>query len=256
MNDIEVHSLITKILQSFYRLRLWNVTEKASLRITVLKLLQLFYFASFVASMAVGACMSYDKDEYIFLTVAAMINGVIVYRMATIIWKKNEILLFVRELGKHSIEHEGDFIRVNIKLENFIKFAKAFILMCVLGVTFALFVPVISSENKLVFNIALPPQWKNNEVVFWIAHLYSVLGCTYSSLSLLLSVIIWYLMINCAIQYEMLGNQLRNLGLEKMKASKEEIQKLFLQDLIAAIEIHLKLKKYIVRRLFVTVANL
>lgn len=188
--------------------------------------------------------MSNDKDEYIFLTVAAMINGVIVHRMANIIWKKNEILTFVRELGKHPIEHEGDFIQVNIKLENFIKFAKAFIMMCVIGVTFALFVPVISSEKKLVFNIALPPQWKSNEVAFWMAHLYSVLGCTYSSHSLLLSVIIWYLMINCAIKYEILGNQLRNLGVQKKDVSKEDVQKLMLQKLIAAIKIHIKLKRY------------
>lgn len=243
MCDIKLHNFVNQIIQTFYRLKLWNVEEETSFRSSLPKILQLLYFASFVASMAGGACMSNDKDENIFLTVAAMINGVIVYRMANIIWKKNEILTFVRELCEHSIKNHEQFVQVNGKLEKFIQFAKAFVWMCVMGVTFALFVPVISSEKKLVFNIALPAHWKSSEIIFWMAHLYSVLGCTYSSHALLLSVIIWYLMINCSIKCAILGNKLRNLGVQKTQFSKHQNQKLFLQDLTDVIKFHLKLNK-------------
>jgi len=196
--------------------------------------------------MAGGACISTDKDEYIFLTVAAMINGVIVFKMANIIWKKNEILSFIQELcNHHSINDLEKFIEFNSKLKRFMIFAKSFIWLCVVGVSFALFVPVISAEKKLVFNIALPSDWKNNEIVFWMAHIYIIVGCTYSSLSLLLSIVIWYIMINSAIKYEVLENQLRNMGVKKQNNTEIEIQAFLLQDLIAAIRTHLKIKKYL-----------
>lgn len=245
MYNIEIHNFINKIIESFYRLRLWNVLDDTPILVNVLKHFQLLYFASFVLSMATGAFITNEKDEFIFLIVAAMINGVIVYRMATIIGKKNEILGFIGEFGRHSnIKNKEDFVQINNQLDNLIKFAKAFVWMCVVGVTFAMFVPVTSSERKLVFNIALPTQWKRNDIIFWVAHLYSVLGCTYSSHSLLLSIIVWYLMVNCAVKYKLLGNQLRDLGVQNNLVSKEERPKFMMRELIAVIKAHLKINKY------------
>lgn len=245
MSRIGIHDTIKQIIATFYRLRFWDIRNRTSFRETGLQLFHFIYFASFVALMAIGACINIDKDEYIFLTVAAMINGVVVFKMAYIIWKKNEILSFIHELCNHrSINDIEKFIEFNSKLKKFMIFAKSFIWLCVIGVSFALFVPVISAEKKLVFNIGLPTDWKNNEIVFWVAHIYIIVGCIYSSLSLLLSIVIWYVMMNSAIKYEMLEDQLRKSGVQKENITEVEKQKFLLEDLIAAIRIHLTVNKY------------
>lgn len=245
MFNIEIHNTINQIIATFYRLSFWDIKNATTFRETGQQLFHFIYFTSFVVMMAAGACKSVDKDEFIFLTVAAMINGVIVFKMAYIICRKNEILSFIHKLCNHrSIIDLEKFIELNIKLKKFMVFAKSFIWLCVTGVTFALFVPIISTEKKLVFNIALPSDWKNNEIVFWIAHLYIIVGCTYSSLSLLLSVVIWYLMINSAIKYELLETQLRNIGVQEQNTTEVNRKKLLLQELIAAIRTLLGIKKY------------
>lgn len=243
--DIQIHNFIEKILSSFYLLKLWNASdgETTSYGLSnTLKWLQLLYFASFVLSMAGGAYLSTDTDEIIFLTVAAMINGVIVCRMAIIIAKKNEIAAFVQELGTHTINNANDFTRIDGDVERFIKFAKAFVMMCVAGVTFALFAPVLSGGKRLVFNIALPTQWKDNAFVFWMAHFYSVLGCVYSSHALMLNVLIWYLMLSCSLKYQVLGNRLKKFGVQH-SITRRKKRNLFLREMILTTATHLRINE-------------
>lgn len=86
----------------------------------------------------------------------------------------------------------------------------------------------------MILNIALP--WEDGPIIYWIKHVFIVIGCIYPIVSISLTIIIMYLMVNIEIKYEMLGNQLKVLGTinnrtnenVKLKVSKTEI---FLRDL-------------------------
>lgn len=243
MYRTDVPTTINRIIAVFYVLKLWNRREGT--QAAGLKVFHLTIYVLFFSSVVLGACQTNEKDEFVLLSVASIITFVHIFRLWYILFKKAEIIVLINELSAHSTNDGEEFQQINNKLENWMIFAKYFILMCSGELLLISTFPLISGERNLVFSIAFPFDYKRSQIAFWIAHSINVLGCSYAVLCFLLSIIVWYLMVNGAITYEMLGNRLRNMhtATQNPKISKKMEQNLFIKSLIEGIETHLKVKK-------------
>lgn len=236
---------MNQIINVFYGLGLWTVKE--TICGAGRKLFQFIYYISFVTSLAVGAVLSNDLDEFVFLAAIAILTTVHIFRLFSIIWKKDDILKLIHQTGTHSTNENDEFVQVNQRLNKFVKFVTYFVSICIVEAGLVLISPIFSTEKTLI-NIAFP--LKNSRTAFWMTHTHIVIGCTYSVLCFLLSIIVCYLLMNCAIEYEILGNRLKNMGVigkrkdrttQKLEVGDE--QQLFLKDLTAAIESYKKMNE-------------
>lgn len=238
MYTIEIPHIINQIYAVFYGLGMWDIKDRITIYEILQKLFHVIYYLSFLTSTAIGAIITDDLDDFVFSTAIAIIATVQLCRLFVIIWKKDEILMLVNQSGLHFTEELGEFIQVNKKLKKFERFVK-YVILALLVEAFLMLIFPIFFRGKLLISSAF--YWQNSQISFWIIHIHTVLGCTHSIVCILLSVIVCYLMINCAIKYEMLGNRLKNMGADTNdpKVSKTEHQQLlFLKDLIDLIEAH------------------
>ncbi len=247
MYNTDIPDIIIRITESFYWLRVWSRNERTACFGTAIKVFHFAFFLSFLTSVIGGAFLSSDTHEFIFLADLTILLVVHAVRMFYIIWKKNDILTLIHQIGSHYANEFGELVSFTKKLKMFDKFAKTFVLICIIEVLFALIFPVVSSQ-KILLNIAFP--WKTGATTFWITHSFIAIGCAYSILWFLLSVIIWYLMINLSSKYQLLGNQLRNMGVIKTKqiidgsTQSETLQEeLFLKTLVEAVRTHQKINR-------------
>lgn len=251
MYNIQLPSTIDRIIVIYYGLGLWNVKDKAGFCSTALKMFHFSYFLSFFASIAVKAIVTDDSDEFVFFTALSIIVSVHVIRMFYIIAKKPEILKLIHQIGTHSTTEIEDAIHSEKKIKNFMKFGKGFMFACIVEVSMFIIVPALLNDATIV-NIAFP--FGNLRSIFWIKQTFLLIGGAYSILSVFLSTTIWFLMVNAAIKYDLLGNQLKNLGVMRKVEQAVEIepnqitsnkteQDIFLADLIAIIQSHQKVNQ-------------
>lgn len=228
MYCITVPKGISHLLTSFQYFGLWDVDKP--FWSTTAKLFLLTFYASFPISIAAGAIGNSDVYESIYLADAAITISVQIVRIYYIIWWKREILTFVQRVGSCNIENNDECHRVNDKMEKFVKFALWIVVAMLIVFVLALGYYAIASERKLSFNIALPWDYKNTKFGYWTAFSYFTVEVMASAVIVSLNIIIYYLMLNYSIKYELLGNQLMRLG--------RITQHLFLKDLIVAIKTH------------------
>lgn len=247
MYRVAVCNRIKIITKAFQFLGWWDADDGKA-RIRSVKFFLFFYFASCPVSLLIGALTSEDKEESVFLTAIAISVAIHVIRLFYILWRNSEILTFILRVSSFSVEDQGEFNRVNRKLENFIKFVICFATM----ITTALVLLIYGfAREKKIINIAFPLDYKSSEIGFWIALVYLAVQAIYCVAILLLNVTIWYLMLIFAIEYELLGNQMRHMGIimatetgtKGPKISEAEQQNLFYRDLIAAIEADKKIRE-------------
>lgn len=246
MYKIEILDTIKKIIAIFYRLGFWDI-ENTYLE-SKLQLFHFIYFVSVLLTIVVGAFTTDDKDDSIFLAVISIIFLVHAFRLSYIILNKNEILSLIYQTSSQQTNDYNEFIEITNKLKYFSKFSSSLVLMCTIGLGFIAVLPFISSTNVLVFNYGLPSYLKNSKIIFCITHVYVVLGFVYALILCLVTVIVWYIMINCAIKYEILGNNLKKIGsietrTARLKVTEAEQQKWIMQRVIEAIDTHRKINK-------------
>lgn len=250
MYNVELPNTINQIIVVFYELGLWDTQQKTVFCTTAVKMIHVAYYISCVTSIAVKALITNDPDDSVFLTALAVLATVHIFRMVYIILKKSETIELVHEIGTHSTNSIEEFIQVDNKIKKFMKFAKAFILACFCEVSMIIIFPAISNEQAII-NVAFP--LRNSRMTFWVKQVFVLIGALYSVVCVFLSIIIWFLLLNGAIKYEMLGSKFRNLGDTKTKdtstdfttkkviISKTRQQQEFLKDLKEAIKTHRKI---------------
>lgn len=247
MYYVEIPNTINQIIVIFYELRLWNNKARTTFWERGIKFFHFIFYSSFVMSFAVEAFI-HDSD-IIFLAVAFLITCLHMIRFCNIIWKMNEILTLINQLGTHCTNDLEKSIKVKNKLGRFMKFTKCFISACSFEGLLVLIFPIVS-KKKLLTDFGF--SWETHRIAFWLTDVYNFLGVVYSVLIFFLAIIIWYLMMNGAIRYEILGNQLQNMGMNRRnvmtaqsdKISLTEQEMLFIQDLIDAVEAHKTISKY------------
>jgi len=240
MYSIKVHSKVNQITALFYIIGLWHRGDEPTVTETRIKCFYSFFYLLFPISLLGGAIKTDNKDDAIFLIETGIICIVLFVKFLYLIWKQKDILNLLHRIGDYSAADHKEFTSINDKLNIFMKIMNFFYLSALFFASLITFgVPIVSFERKLFFNIAFPFDWKNNETAYWAAVVFLFIEATLTAISLLFSILMWYLMINCSLKYKVLGNQLRNLGVIRTGNGvilEVGTQKLYQRDLIAGIK--------------------
>lgn len=235
-----------QIIGVFYLLNIWQTESTVSREVT--KVLYLLVYSTFLLSLLAGAVLSDDRDDSIFLTAVALEVVNLLMKLRFILWQQETICAFIENIGTHSVTDLEDYLAINRKVNSFMKFVTVFFLMAFIGFTpvFIFCWPIFSEEKKLPLNIAFPLDWRNSQYAYWTAYVYLMYCLLFSMICLIVTVITWYLMMNCSIKYESLGRELRLMGISNRKWKLTEIKKMeiFFGELVRLIESHQNLKKY------------
>lgn len=242
MHSIQLHNSANQAMESLFRLGVWQHSEtKASIREVIVKLFFSIYPFFFPISLMAGAIKSVSFDECIMLIESVLLTLVLSIKILYIIWKKEECVGFLNRICVHSIEDHAKFTSVNDQLNTFMKGAKGFLIIAyVAGFISTVAIPMLGNGRKLFFNIGFPLDYQNSETSFWLATIFIATEGVLMTSAVVFTLFMWYLFLNSGLKYDLLGEQLRNLGVirtsNKRKISVSDKQKLYLQDLIAGIE--------------------
>lgn len=240
----------------FYRLGIWNSDDNdvvAGARGTRIKLFFSAYYLCYFLSLTIGAITDHNLDEGILLMDFSIVVYVAAVKLWFIFWKNKQIAAILDKICNFSVKDLCSCKMIEDKLKSFITFVIVLLVTITIGVIVAAIVPLFRSDRKLFLNIALPFDPTSNQILFWLGNAFFFGGSFLTITSFLLSFIIWYSMINCALRYEALGNEIRNMGTLKIaselgkkrkRLTAKEKQEAFHQDLINAIDSHQKLREY------------
>lgn len=243
---IKFADTINQIKRTYFAVGLWKTNN------FLVFISQAFYFmliSSIIASVMVEAFTTDKKDEPVFLTVTALIAVLQVYRIYYVISKQPKILALLDPVSVNSTDNYETFCSADKKLNYLMKFARIWIYVSFLLFVFVATIPLVT--KRLPFNIAFPFDYKTNDAAFWLAYVY-VAGAFLLSVTLILFfvIIIWYMMLNLAVKYEILGNHLKNLGKIEESGTKslspEARQKFYICHLIEAIQSFENVNEYVV----------
>lgn len=248
MYKTELPRTIEQIIVSFYGLGLWSMeNEPIGWKSIGPKVFHFTYYMSCVTSIAVKAFTSDDPGDAVFLTSLAILATVHLFRLLNIMIKKSETITLIDQLGTHSANDSEEYRRVDVKIKRFLKYGSGFIASCLCEVLMVIIFPILSN-GKAIINVAFP--WSSSSrIVFWTQQVFVLFGALYSVVCVCTAVIVWYLLLSCAVKYEILGTKLRNLGktlentskngtTEEAKSSKLPKRHDFNSGLIEAIQFH------------------
>lgn len=249
MFSIEVDETVNQIKNSFYRLGLWHAGEETTRKETARKLFFSIYTVLLPISLLSGVSLTVERlEDSLFLIEAAIMTVIMSVKLFYIIWRKDEILQMLDRIGMYSTKHASESKRINGKLNHFMSLMKIFFSCSVLiAICALLIVPFLGSEKKLFFNIGFPLDWQHSEFAYWIAFTFILTEVILSAISVLFSIIVWYLFLNCSLRFQLLGHDLRSMGVieevvdssgKKRKVSKLEMENQFSKDLVAAVKSH------------------
>lgn len=245
MYNIEVPKRIHQIVSLFYFIGLWQAENVSDFRKWITKILFLVVFVYYPVSLAAGAFTNDNENEKMFLVGLSITIFVLAVRLYYILWKKDEILGFIRKLGAHSIRDLDQFKQIKNKIRILINCVTALELMLVFAVSAMTIItlPIFSNEKKLPLDIYFPLDWKHNEFYYWIGFLFVDYEMVSAIVTSLLNAIVWYLMMSCAIKYQTLSTDFKYFG-HVSSGKIGESKHLFHADLIILIKNHLDLQEY------------
>nr|QGW45410.1 odorant receptor 37 [Bradysia odoriphaga] len=246
MHVIRIHKVINRLISILRLIGIWSYGDKP-VKERIIKWVYCSYYILFVVALTLGAISSKTKDEAIFTAEIAIKVAVLTVKFFVLIWKQKKIQIMINRIGVLSIRHEESFTFCNEKLERFMKLAVVFLISLFICSVFAgVVIPFLGSERNLIFEIAFPWDFKNNDVAFLVAIVFVATETFLTNLPIIFSVIIWYLMFSCFLRYKVLAADLRNMGriVEQETASKsdKEMHKIFLRDLEMSIVSHKHLR--------------
>lgn len=202
--------------------------------------------------IASGAFLTNDIKESLFLCEIGIGTIVVMVKLFYLLWQKEKIFEFLHDsIVNDSILQHSDNVEINKKKQNFMKFADVYLFMIAIAVILFIFsaLPIFSIQKKLPLYITFSWNSKHDVIIYWMAYVFATWAILLSSASTVISVIIWYIMLNYSIKYQLLGNQFRNLGSIEATVQLRENPNggkgnLFVQDLIGVVRTHQYLSEY------------
>ena len=261
MHSIQIHKVIGLLISVFYLIGAWHRGDKPTLKEMRMKLFySIYYFLLLVASVG-GIIKNEKKNDSIFLVELSMGVLIMWINLLLAIWKQNEILNLLNRVCVFSIRNDDDCLTYNAKLKGLIKFAFVFLIALAFASFACVFPPLVRSEKILFIKMVFPLDYKNSEIGFWIATAFLffefILTVTFS----IFTVLIWYLLLVCAVRYEVLGSDMKNMGRRngdttrkidnmgrvtgensKVKMTEKQKHINFSEDLKTSIKSHLHIK--------------
>ncbi|XP_037025628.1 odorant receptor 94a-like [Bradysia coprophila] len=247
MHCIKINKVIAQMICLFYLMGFWHRSDKPTARELRFKLFYCIYYSLFILSFMVGAIRSEKMDSTIFLTevsVTALVYGA---KLGILIWKQKQIIDLLNRVCQFSIRDDYGYVLFKDKLKGFITFLICFEIAVAVGAVLSVLVlPFFGSEKTLFFEIAFPLDWRNNDVAFCVVTVFIFIGIMVTIFVLLFTILIWYLLLNCSLRYEILGQELKNMGQiaadDISKISEKQLHNNFFQSLKESINTHVHLR--------------
>lgn len=248
MYSVELGKAINYFISFLYFIGLWSRCSKFGM--------PLFYSVDYVlylVGIVAVAFLTDSNDEIIFQTEMSIVVIVATFKFWFLIWRKEDVMGILERTCKFSVQDRDSFMMVEKKRKTITDVAVVVFVILHVAVIFAtIVVPFFGSERQIFFKVAFPLDWKNDLLAFWLVSGFVFTGVCLSLYSIVMSIFIWYSMVNCALRYEVLGNDLRNMGKIKSQEESEDQREmsarakraLFQQDLINAIDNHQIIRKY------------
>lgn len=250
MHSIRIDNVINQMISFFYRIGFWHRGEKATTIELTIKAFYCVYQFLFTVSLAVGAITTKESDESVFLAEISIAVFILSVKLWVLIWKQKRILELLNRICVFSMRYSDDFTFVNKKLKRFLNFVVfASIGLYVTGFSEVVALPLVANEKMLFFKITFPLDWKNSDIAYLIACIFLATELFLTITAFLFNGIMWYLMLNCSLRYQVLASQLRKMGhtseIKNIIISETVKQVLYFEDLQAAIDANLHIRKYI-----------
>lgn len=240
---VKVHESIQRIIEFLYRAGFWHRDDEETVRDRRLKLFYSIYYSFLPISLVAGIfAPENNKNDQICLVEEAIVISVLLMKLLQLIWRKDEILHLLNRICDYRIDDRETFLKLNDKLIVFVKLIKLFIGFVICGISMVFVSSVVGTERTLFMKIGFPLDWRNDEFAFWTAFVFIVTEGVVTSVSILFSVLVWYMMANCGWRYEVLGNRIEKLGELHVEESSDELKlsdaqrdDMYQQDLVEAI---------------------
>ncbi|XP_037033998.1 odorant receptor 94a-like [Bradysia coprophila] len=257
MFTIQVDKTYQQIMKLFCRMGIWQSDDESHFRRIGKKLSYTFFSALFPIFFASNAFLCTDRSESILSVLVAIITSVIYVKFLYLLYKKPEILAFLSDQTVvHSIENHEEYDRMNEKIKKFIGFVRPYCVAVFATVPLLLVwkLPMFSADKTLPYFISF--SWNDSEIIYWLAYMFLSLQTPLYVIANLFTPLVWYIMLNYSIEYELLGNKFRKLGMgKKTDGTRSKNQKnlivsqrsMFDEDLIVLIKAHRKLAETIER---------
>ncbi|XP_037040972.1 putative odorant receptor 71a [Bradysia coprophila] len=257
MFSIELDEALQRILKIFYRMGIWQRDEESNYRKIGMKMFYTFFGALFLIFFATNAFLCDDRNESIFSVQISIAAAILYVKTLYVLFNKQEILAFLYDpIVVHSIENREEYDETVKKINKFMNFVRPYCLAIFLTVSLLIVIklPIFSTDKGLPLFISF--SWNRSEIIYWLAYLFLSLSCFLYATMNLITILIWYMMLNYSIDYELLGNKLRKLGVVKKtiakKAKKQKEFRLtqrsgFVEDLIVLVKAHRNLTETIER---------
>lgn len=249
MYNVKTNQTLCRLTQLYYLLGIWQRGDESACRKMARKSFYILYYLLFQIFLVSCAIVSESKNEAIFLAAVEILLSVVTIKLMYLLWKKDEIFAFLFDPSvTHSTADTDSFELVNQGIRQFMKFVHSYLLM--MGISFVFYIlstlPMFTNGRKLPFFINFTLVGKYSEFIYWIAYAFVISEIFFGFTCTAINVVIWYVLFNYSIEYQVLGNQLKNLGMNKLTTTNIAPwrtinplrRKTFHQDLTRLIRIH------------------
>ncbi|XP_037028720.1 odorant receptor 94a-like [Bradysia coprophila] len=259
MVTFEANKMMQQILRVFYLSGIWQSDKESNYRRMFKKFFYSFFGAWLPIFFATNAFRCVDRNESIHSAHIAVITVVVYMKCLYLLFKKQEILAFLNDpIIVHLNENREEYEQANRKIKKLMKFVRPYCL--VIFITDVLLIvtklPIFSADKGLPFFISF--TWNVSEIVYWLTYLFVSLSIVLYCVINFMTLLVWYIMLNYSVEYELLGNKLKTLGVttvkdknhdknEKQKTIREKVlnqkssvpeSKKFVKDLIVLVQAH------------------
>lgn len=160
-------------------------------------------------------------------------------RHLTLFVFSGNIHFLINDILEHSTNDETLFHNVNSKLNKFSEFARAFFATTTTTVTGLFFLPLISSSKLLPYKVWFPFDYSENLVLLISTRAYAIICMSLFAISILSTLLIWYIMLNVSRRYQTFGSYLKCVN----KIECNERNGSDCKQLIHFIESHLRIRE-------------
>ncbi len=248
MYKIELKQTLCRIVEIFYFFGIWQTDEESTIRKAGKKFCYAFVLFLFPIFFATNAILCTDRNESIFSVQLTVLSTVLYVKFLYLVSKKKEILEFLNDkIVYQAMEECQEFGHYNKTIETFLKFIHFYVFMIIFSALLVIGIklPMWSADKYLPLFITF--SWNNSEIIYWLAFVFVSLSMVFFSVVNLLTVVIWYIMLNYSIEYQRLGIKFRNLGWDIKEVSKKKVTKkqlrlpsrnMFVENLIVLVKNH------------------
>lgn len=227
-------------------MRVWQKDDTPPLRKTIIKIIISTVYTSFPTILTVVAFCYDDLTEMVNTGLMAILEAVATLKLFYLIYKQKEILDMLNDpLVSHSIEDKSEYDDCNRKIKRIVRMIAAYLITLTLSLDFNIINQIFTNDK--VMPLFIRYAMRDSKPLYWVSFVFCGASCTFCNISNYANIIIWYIMLNYAIEYELLGNRMKRLGTQAKKITTVAEQNhpafprhdhLYLKDLLDLVKAH------------------